>query len=119
MFKKIECTLTKEELENLYYNKKMSQKDLAPLLGVKSDITVRRILHEYGINTNKNQIRSNQTKKGMSDTDFKKYLTDLYINKRYNITEISKIIGVTDSAVRKYFKKYNIPFLGFSRLRFQ
>ena len=117
MFEKVECKLTKEELEYLYYNKGLNQKQLAPLLGVKSDITVRRMLHEYGIDTNKNRMRSNQTKNGMSDNEFKNYLEDLYLNKKYSITKISKMIGVTQAATRRYFEKYNIPFLGFDQSR--
>ena len=81
MPKKIQCNLTKEELERLYYNEGLTQKQLAPILGVKSDITVRKILHDYNIDTNRNQKISNLTKKGMSDLEFKKYLQDLYINK--------------------------------------
>lgn len=45
MPKKIQCNLTKEELEILYYKEGLTQKQLAPILGVKSDITVRKILH--------------------------------------------------------------------------
>lgn len=111
MFKKIECKLTKEELEYLYYEKNLTQNELAPILGVKSYITVKRMLHEYGINTNRNKMRSNVTKQGMSDEQFKKYLEDLYLNKKYSINKISDIIGVTQSAVRKYFKKYDIVLL--------
>lgn len=117
MFQEIECKLTKEELEYLYYNKGLTQKQLAPILGVKSDITVRRMLHKYGIDTNKNQMRSNRTKNGMSDDEFKKYLEDLYLNKKYSISKISKMIGVTQNATRRYFKKYGIPFLGFDQSR--
>ena len=47
MPKKIQCNLTKEELEILYYKEGLTQKQLAPILGVKSDITVRKILHNY------------------------------------------------------------------------
>lgn len=119
MFQKTECILTKEELEDLYYNKGLSQKQLAPLLGVKSDITVRRMLHQYGINTNRNQMRSDITKQNMSDDEFKKYLEHLYFYKKYSINKISKIIGVTQGATRKYFRKYNIPFLGFNQSRLQ
>lgn len=117
MFKKIECKLTKEELEHLYYDKGLNQKQLATLLGVKSDVTVRRMLHENGIDTNRNKMRSDTTKKGMSDNEFKKYLEDLYLNKKYSINNISKIIGVTQNTIRKYFKKYNINFLGYNQSR--
>lgn len=63
MPKKIQCNLTKEELEILYYKEGLTQKQLAPILGVKSDITVRKILHNYSIDTNRNQKISNLTKK--------------------------------------------------------
>lgn len=117
MFEKIKCKLTKEELEYLYYEKKLTQNELAPLLGVKSYITVRRMLHEYGIKTNKNAMRSDITKKGMSDKQFKSYLEDLYLNKKCSIRKISKIVGISQRTVRNYFQKYNIPFLGFNQSR--
>ena len=109
MFESIKCKLTKDELKYLYYTKGLTQKQLAPILGVKSDITVRRILHEYGIDTNRNQMRSNETKKGMSNKKFKKYLTRLYFKEKYSINKISEILGITQSATRRYVKQYDIP----------
>ncbi len=109
MFEEIKCKLSKKELEFLYYDKRLTQKQLAPILGVKSDTTVRRMLHEYGIDTNKNKMRSNITKRGMSDSEFKNYLKDLYLNKKYSINKISDILGITSVATRRYLKNYNIP----------
>lgn len=111
MPKKIQCNLTKEELEILYYKEGLTQKQLAPILGVKSDITVRKILHNYNIDTNRNQKISNLTKKGMSDLEFKKYLQNLYINKHFSINKIAEELTVSSATVTKYFKKYHIPLL--------
>lgn len=106
---KFESKLTKEEIEDLYCNKKLTQKQLACILGVKSEITVRKILYTYNIDTNKNQALSKATKQGMSDAEFKNYLETLYINKHLSINKISKKLNVCSATVRKYLIKYNIP----------
>lgn len=108
--RKIKCKLSKKELENLYINQQMTQVELCKILGVKSYITVRRILHEYGIDTNKNKMRSNITKKGMSDDEFKNYLEKLYNNELLSINEIARKLNVCQNAIRRYFEKYNIKF---------
>lgn len=108
--KKIECKLNKKELEYLYIKKGMSQLKLCNVLGVKSPITVSKILHSYGISTNKNQIRSNITKKGMSDDEFKNYLKKLYYDELLSINKIAKKLNVSTNVIRKYFKKYNMKF---------
>lgn len=54
-------------------------------------------------------MRSDLTKRGMSDEEFKNYLEDLYFNQHLSINKISKILKISSAATRRYFIKYNIP----------
>ena len=108
MPEKFICNLTKEELEQLYLEENRTLVDMCEIIGVKSPITMSKILREKGVTTNKNAIRSNATKKGMTDEEFKDYLIFEY--KDNSIREIAHKLNVTQVAIRKYFKKYNIPF---------
>ena len=108
MPEKFICNLTKEELEQLYLEENRTLVDMCEIIGVKSPITMSKILREKGVTTNKNAIRSNATKKGMTDEEFKDYLICEY--KDNSIRQIAHKLNVTQVAIRKYFKKYNIPF---------
>ena len=108
MPEKFICNLTKEELEQLYLEENRTLVDMCEIIGVKSPITMSKILREKGVTTNKNAIRSNATKKGMTDEEFKDYLIFEY--KDNSIRQIAHKLNVTQVAIRKYFKKYNIPF---------
>lgn len=108
MPEKFICNLTKEELEQLYLGENRTLVDMCEIIGVKSPITMSKILREKGVTTNKNAIRSNATKKGMTDEEFKDYLIFEY--KDNSIRQIAHKLNVTQVAIRKYFKKYNIPF---------
>lgn len=108
MPEKFICNLTKEELEQLYLEENRTLVDMCEIIGVKSPITMSKILREKGVTTNKNAIRSNATKKGMTDEEFKDYLIFEYKNN--SIRQIAHKLNVTQVAIRKYFKKYNIPF---------
>ena len=109
MPKKIICNIPREELYKLYITENRTLKDMCDILGIKSPITMSKILHEKGIDTNKNKIISNKTMMGMSHIDFKNFLIEEYKTK--GIAEISKNLGVTRNAIRKYFKKYGITFI--------
>lgn len=109
MPEKFICNLTKEELEQLYLEENRTLVDMCEIIGVKSPITMSKILKEKGISTNKNAIVSNITKNGMNDEEFKKFLIEEYKTK--GITQIANKLGVTRNAIRKYFKKYNIEFI--------
>ena len=108
MPEKFICNLTKEELEQLYLEENRTLVDMCEIIGVKSPITMSKILREKGVTTNKNAIRSNATKKGMTDEEFKDYLIFEY--KDNSIRQIAHKLNITQGAIRKYFKKYNIPF---------
>ena len=92
----------------MYLEENRTLVDMCEIIGVKSPITMSKILREKGVTTNKNAIRSNATKKGMTDEEFKDYLILEY--KDNSISQIAHKLNVTQVAIRKYFKKYNIPF---------
>ena len=101
MPEKFICNLTKEELEQLYLEENRTLVDMCEIIGVKSPITMSKILREKGVTTNKNAIRSNATKKGMTDEEFKDYLIFEY--KDNSIRQIAHKLNVTQVAIRKYF----------------
>lgn len=104
---KFVCKLTKEELETLYLVEGKTQAEIGAILGCSVSI-VKRTLHENGIDTNRNAATALANRKGMSDADFKKYLVDAYKSK--SILAIARELGFKPVVVRRYFKKYGIPF---------
>lgn len=104
---KFNCELSTGELKKLYFEDGLTIKELCPVVGVKSDITMRKILHERGIDTNANQRLANKTRNGMTEEEFEKYLREEYANSK-SMADIAANLGVTPSAVRKYFVKYDI-----------
>ena len=78
MPKKIICNMSKDELYQLYITEKRTLLEMCEIVGIKSPITMSKILKEKGISTNKNAIVSNTTKNGMNDEEFKKFLIEEY-----------------------------------------
>lgn len=82
---------------------------MCPILGVKSPITARKILQSFGLSTNHNERVSLQTRKGMTDDEFRGYLITEYIEKQKSLRQIGIDLGVNSVALRRYFLKYGIP----------
>ncbi len=110
MAKKIVLSVSTDDLRRLYIDEKKTLKELCVLFNVKSPITMSKILRERGISTNKNQLRSLETRKGMSEDAFKEFLIDEYCNKKKFLTEIARELNIHTAALRKYLIKYDIPF---------
>lgn len=108
MAKKASCKYTPDELRSLYITDNRTYSEMCDILGVKSQKTVARILHENGIETNKNKMQSSKTMQGRSDNEFRAFLVEQY-NKGFSLDEIAKNQGVTRNAINRYFVKYNIP----------
>lgn len=106
MFKKFVCPLTKEELETLYVKEGKTQTELCEIVGVKSLTTMSKILHENGIDTNRNAQTALKNRKGMTETEFKEYLITEYQTK--SINQIAKELDVTSTVIRRYLIKYGI-----------
>lgn len=108
MAEKFICEIPREELERLYWEEGKTYADLCPIIGVKSTITVAKILHEKGIDTNRNAAKAAKNRNGMSDDEFKAYLTEQYKTK--SINQIGRDMSMNQVVIRRYFKKYGIPF---------
>jgi len=102
---KIKPLFTKEELVDLYLNKKMSMDKIALVEGCPYS-TVYHYLKRYGI-----PIRTQKEAKRMISKTIgkEKEIADLYLNKQLSITEISEIFGISDSVVYRCLFRLNIP----------
>lgn len=114
MPKKFICQLSSDELRRLYAEGKTLD-ELCHIVGCKSRITMRKIFREAGIDTNRNAKIASMTRRGMSDAEFRAYLIEEY--KANSIIGIAKKVGVTPAVIRKYFKKYDIPFKDATEVR--
>ena len=108
--KKIVCELNTEELKYLYYEEGLTLEEMCEKIGCKSSITASKILREHGIETNRNKMRSAQTRQGMSEEEFKQFLIEKYEKENLSLIKIANSLGITQAALRRYFKKYNILF---------
>lgn len=105
-------SLTKELLEDLYLERKMTIQQICDATGVKSPITVAKYMKRHGIKARDiNRERANETMKGMSDDQFKKYLTRRYLDESQSVIAIAKEVGVSHTIINRYFKKYGIVAL--------
>lgn len=110
MPKRFICPLSTEELKKMYHGEDLTLEEVAERIGCKSAITVRKLFRERGIDTNRNQQRSLQTRKGMTHDDFKLYLIAEYETKEKSLNQIAENLNITQAALRRYFRKYGIPF---------
>ena len=108
MPKKFICQLSNEELVTLYSVEGKTIGELCNIVGCKSKITMTKILHDAGIDTNKNSITALKNRQGMTESEFKEFLIEEY--KTNTIASIAKKIGVSQNVIRRYFEKYGIQF---------
>ena len=111
MPKKFVCTWSTDDLKRAYIDEKRTLKEMCEILGVKSTITVSKLLNERGISTNNNERLSKISKNSMSDVEFKSFLEKEYSAGKSMIT-IARELDITPSCVRKYFVKYGIDRRG-------
>lgn len=109
MAQKIKLDISDEELIELYHHQNLTLKQLGTMFGIKSTITMSKILNERGISTNKNQLHSLPKKLNMSDCEFKNFLINEYSNKSCN--KIADELEVSPIIIYRYLDKYNIPRL--------
>lgn len=108
MPRKTICNLSTEYLEKAYIDEGRSLVEMCDVIGVKSPITVGKILRSRGISTNNNERISTRFKNGMSDDEFEKYLRSAYESGK-SIASLASEFGISHSGMRKYFIKYGIP----------
>ena len=97
MAQKIKLDISNEELIELYHHQNLTLKQLGTMFGIKSTITMSRILNERGISTNKNQLHSLPKKLNMSDEEFKAFLVNEYSTKSCNKLAEELNVLITDS----------------------
>lgn len=102
------CKLSGYELKRLYIDEGKTQSELCEIVGCKSLSTMKKILNAHGIDTNKNAATALKNRNGMSDEQFRDYLSKEYETK--SIREISSELGISPVVIRRYFKKYGIEF---------
>jgi len=95
---KMEWPLSKEELEYLYWDRNMSQKEIGDLFS-RVESVVRYWMNKFDIKTRK------QTSKFSIS---KKKLKELYLNKKMTTIEIANQLNCSNSTIANYLKKYNI-----------
>ncbi len=78
MGKRFVCNFSKEQLQSIYEQEGMTLKKLCKIVGCKSDITMSKILHQNGIDTNQNAKRSMVTKGGRTEKEFKEFFNILF-----------------------------------------
>jgi len=106
---KISSKITKEEVEQLYYNDGLTIEELLPYLGCKSTITASRILENMGIDTDSNKRRSVAVRNGITNDELKDFLIREYIWNQRSINSLAKELNVSHAIVAKYLVKFNIP----------
>lgn len=98
-------------LVDLYVNKQMTIAEICSELNIKSPKTIIKYMDQYNIpRKNPNKLRKKNTMRGMSNEEFKSYLIEQYATK--SINQLSTELNITSAALRKYFVKYKIPFIG-------
>lgn len=107
MPKKFVCTLSTEELKKAYIDEHRTVREMCDYVGIKSTITMAKILNARGISTNANQRLVEKTLNGMTEGEFKAFLEEQYA-KGLSMGKIAEMVGITPSGVRKYFVKFGI-----------
>jgi predicted DNA-binding protein YlxM (UPF0122 family) len=109
--------ISKEEIEDLYINQKLSTIEIAKKFGV-CDQTILNKMKKFGIKSRtKSEARlgkrlSEETKRKKSEAlkinIGKKILEDLYITQKLSLAEIAKRMGVSKSTILRRMQEYNI-----------
>lgn len=94
--------ISKEDLEDMLFNKKMRLMDIARSLGYKNSVVVSTLLKKYGIEYNSYRYVKNR---GIDDKDF---LYQKYIIENKSIAEIATECGCAYTVVSNLINKYLI-----------
>ena len=93
--------ITKELLEEMYYNKNLTLREIGGLIGTKG---VSYYFTKFGIKTNGPE----KTALNIDESLLRK----MYLEEDLKAEEISERIGICTATVLKYIHKYNIPIKG-------
>lgn len=104
--------ISRDTLVDLYVNQQKTIREICSETGIKSPITVAKYLKKFNIPIrDPNKIRLEETFKNKTREEFLDYLKDLYINQKYSLNQISKIIGRTTQIVKKYLHEAGVKTL--------
>jgi len=95
-------------LRKAYLEEGRTLKEMRSVMGLKSPITVSKILNAYGISTNNNKRRASQTRGGKSEEKFKQYLMCEYFQKRRSVASLAEEFSVSNKTIIKYLESYGI-----------
>lgn len=108
MPRKFICSLSTDELREIYSRDGMTVEKMCPLVGCKSSITLRKILNERGIDTYRNSKIAYEKRGNRTDEEFKQYLEQEYIYKCRSINSIANELEISTVIVARYLDKYGI-----------
>jgi len=97
--------ISKVDLYELYWNRRMSQSKIAAELGCAKD-TVKRIMQRYGIKP-RNTSESSVLRRTVDISQ--EELKDLYWNKELSSSEIAKRFGCNAETIRRRMSELDIP----------
>jgi len=118
-------TISKEKLNTLYWEKELSQTEIANIFHV-AKITIQYWMYKYKIPRRPKGFRTKRMLNEISlkskgrhnsiKTEFKptidlskKQLEKLYLEKKLSMRQIGRSYGVTRKAIKRHLKKNNIP----------
>jgi transposase-like protein len=105
---------TKEELNRLYHDERKSLKEIGKELGGVSTTFVSNLMERYRIDR-RDSSESRLPKDFIKPT--KEELNRLYHNEGKSTVEIGKKLGITDSTISRWMRKYNLPIRSASKSR--
>lgn len=109
--KKIERP-SKETIEKLYNDKKLTLEECCQTLGIKSPITLRKWMRELGIETRDvNRLNSLEYKLGITEDELKIKLENMYFQENKGLGRIAKELGVSRTIISRRFEKFGIKKL--------
>lgn len=106
----VKKVISKETLINLYIVQRKTLDEICEILDVKSPITIRKRMKEYGIQRrDTNKERSLIYNLGIDKEQFEKEIRILYLEKLMSINEIARKYNVTSVVIRRRLKEFKIP----------
>lgn len=101
--------LEKNQLYDLYVVQKKTVAEICEITKVKSPITVRKYMDEFGIDRRDvNKENSLEYKLGLTENELKQKLEQLYLKELKSVNDIANILGVTSTIITRRLKRFGI-----------
>lgn len=102
--------ISKVILEDLYIAQGKTIKEICEIIHVKSPITVAKYMDIHGIKRrNVNKIRKSESMQGLSEDEFRVFLSNKYPS--MSINQISRELDISPKTVKKYLTEFGITTL--------